>query len=176
MRFDGTLNSRITSRPPGFSTRSISSSPRGRFSKFRTPKATVTTSKVLSSNRRFSASPTSAVTVTFPADCGENPAFSTFSRITFSIPSDKSTPVTVAAVPAVAAGSRKHVLAARSRTAPLRKCSPAATAGTASARAMASEKSPVPQATSSTCGASAAPTISRRAFRRQPRSTPNDIR
>ena len=48
--------SRITKRPFGFNTRRISDNPVSKFSKLRTPKATVIASKVLSSKGIFSES------------------------------------------------------------------------------------------------------------------------
>ena len=54
----GTEVSKITRDPLGFKTLSISAMPVSRVSKFRTPKETVTASKELSSNTKFSLSPT----------------------------------------------------------------------------------------------------------------------
>ena len=122
---DGTESSRITSFPPGLRTRSISLRPFSRFSKFLTPNATVTRSKLLSGNLKFSQSPVSQDIKS------SSPALATLSFITSSIPSERSTPVTwpiASALPDPELSFASFLIAS----------------------AMAMLKSPVPQATSST--------------------------
>ena len=79
----------MTIRPPGFSTRHASRRPPSRFSKLRTPKATVTRSKLLSSKGSDSA--LACTSSTFFC----TPSSAILSRPWMSISSDRSTPTTV---------------------------------------------------------------------------------
>src|SRR5687767_7153743 len=83
----GFENSRITNLPPGFSTLNISLSPFSRFSKFRTPKATVMASNVVSGKFIASLSPFNN------SICLLSNSLSTFCRPSCNMPSEMSIPV-----------------------------------------------------------------------------------
>ena len=87
--FFGTEVSKIINRPPFFNTRSISERPFSKFSKFRTPKDTVITSKLLSS--KGIASPSPLIKSTFACKT----VLFTFLRAIESMPSERSKPMIV---------------------------------------------------------------------------------
>ena len=108
--FSGIEVSKTTNLPLGFSTLNISESPFSKSSKLRTPKPTVTASKVASAKGNCSLSPCTKF-MRF-----ESCFLAIFSRPTASIPSEMSNPVIFTSGIVVSAIAKSPVPVATSNT------------------------------------------------------------